>query len=110
MNEISIDDFRKIDIKIGKILRAERIPEADKLLKLIFDIGGSEERQILAGIAEKYPDPSVLVGQMVPVILNLEPRKMKGEISNGMLLASDSPDGPVLLAPITEVPPGSQVK
>ena len=57
MDQISIDDFRKIDIRIGKILRAERIPEADKLLKLIFDIGGGEERQILAGIAEIYPDP-----------------------------------------------------
>jgi len=106
---ISVDDFKKCDIRIGKVIRAERIPNSDKLLKLIFDLG-SEERQILAGIAEAYPDPSVLVGREMPVIVNLEPRTMRGEISNGMILAADNAGHPVLLAPIEEVPPGSVVK
>jgi len=106
---ISYDDFAKLEIKIGKVISAENIPGADKLLKLVFDIGG-EERQILAGIAEFYPDPSVLVGKEMPVLLNLEPRKMRGEMSNGMILAIGSDDSIVLLKPESEVPPGSIVR
>ncbi len=106
---INISDFQKLDIRIGKIKSAERIPNADKLLKIIFDIGG-EERQILSGIAEFYPEPSLLVGKEVPVILNLEPRKMRGEESHGMMLTADASGRPVLLHPESEVPPGSVVK
>ncbi len=105
---VSIDDFRKLEIKIGKIKSAERLLGADKLLKLIIDFG-TEEKQILAGIAEFY-DPAVLVGKEVPVIVNLEPRKMKGEESQGMMLAADADGRPILLHPETVVPPGSVVK
>jgi len=109
MEQISIDDFKKLDIRIAKILRAEKIPGADKLLKLIFDIGG-EERQILAGVAEVFPDPNVLIGKIVPVLLNLEPKKLMGEMSNGMMLAADDNGTPTLLVPEKEVSPGSIVK
>ncbi|PCI21374.1 methionine--tRNA ligase subunit beta [Candidatus Wolfebacteria bacterium] len=106
---ITYEDFAKLEIKIGKVISAENIPGADKLLKLIFDIGG-EERQILAGIAEMYPDPSILIGKEMPVLLNLEPRKMRGEMSNGMILATGGDEGIVLLQPEIEVSPGSTVR
>jgi len=110
MDNITIDDFHKIEIKVCTVLRAEKLPDSDKLLRLIFDIGGGEERQVLSGIALAYPDPSVLVGKQIPVLLNLEPRKMRGEMSNGMILAVSAEDGsPILLGPIREVPAGSQV-
>lgn len=106
---ISFDDFKKLDIRIGKILSAERIPNSDKLLKLKFDFG-TEQRQILAGVAEHFPDPSVLIGKEVPVIVNLEPRTMRGELSEGMMLAAVSDEKPILLHPSEEVPPGSIVR
>ncbi len=106
---INIDDFKKIEIKIGTVVSAERIENADKLIKLVFDFG-LEKRQILAGIAECYPDVSVLVGKQMPVIVNLEPRIMKGQESQGMILAADANGQPVLLQPEKEVPPGSIVK
>lgn len=108
METISLDDFKKLDIRIGRVVAAERLPNADKLLKLVIDIGG-EEQQILAEIAERYPKPSVLVGKEVLVLVNLEPRKMRGEVSNGMILAADADGKPVLLHPIEEVPAGSGV-
>jgi methionine--tRNA ligase beta chain len=107
---INIDDFKKVEIKIGKILSAERIEGSLKLLKLTVDLGEDEPRQILSGIASRFPDPSALAGLMAPFITNLEPRQMMGLTSHGMLMASDSPDGPVLLHPATEIPPGSVVK
>lgn len=107
----TIEDFQKLEIKIGKILSAERIEGSDKLLKLRFDIGESEPRQILAGIAEYIEDPQTLVGKELPIILNLEPRKMRGEMSYGMMLAASREDGgPVLLHPAEEVPPGTIVR
>lgn len=106
---ITIEDFNKIEIKVGKIISAEKIPEGDKLLKLIFDFG-SEQRQIMSGIAESFPDPSVLVGKEIPVVINIEPRKLKGYESQGMIMAADVTGRPVLLCPETEVPPGSIVK
>ena len=74
---ISIDDFKKLEIKIGKVISAEKIPEGDKLLKLVFDFGG-EKRQIMAGIAKIFDDPSVLVGKEMPVLTNLETRMLRG--------------------------------
>ncbi|MBP6060607.1 MAG: methionine--tRNA ligase [Candidatus Pacebacteria bacterium] len=106
---INIEDFKKVEIKIGKIVSAEKIPEGDKLLKLTVDFG-SETRQIMSGIAKFFPDPAVLVGRQMPFVTNLEPRMLLGYESQGMILASDSPDGPVLLHPDTEVPPGSVLK
>lgn len=107
---INIDEFKKVEIKIGKIISAENIPGSEKLLKLMVDLGETEPRQILSGIASRFPDPSVLVGKMMPFVTNLEPRQMMGLTSHGMLVATDSPDGAVLLHPATEVPPGSSIK
>ncbi|MFZ2484544.1 MAG: hypothetical protein WAW81_01190 [Minisyncoccia bacterium] len=106
---INIEDFNKIEIKIGKILSAEKLEGSDKLLKIILDVGEETPRQILSGIAEYTPDPSALVGKEVPVIANLEPRTLRGEISYGMMLAADG-GKPILLHPAEEVVPGSRVK
>ncbi len=103
---INIDDFAKLEIKIGKVVSAEKIPEGDKLLKLLVDFG-TEQRQIMSGIAEYYPDPNVLVGKQMPVLVNLEPRKFKGYESQGMIMAIDAGDGIVLLKPEKEVQNGS---
>ncbi len=109
---ISIDDFAKLEIKIGKVLSAEKIPEGDKLLKLVVDFGGDpiEQRQIMSGIAEYFPDPSVLVGREMPFVTNLEPRKLRGYESQGMIMAIDAGEKIVLLHPETEVPAGSKVR
>jgi methionine--tRNA ligase beta chain len=105
----TIDDFSKLEIKIGKIISAEKLEGSDKLLKIILDIGEETPRQILSGIAEHTPDPSTLVGKLVPVITNLEPRELRGETSYGMMLCGI--DGkPVLLHPAEEVKPGSLVR
>ena len=111
---ITLEEFQRADIRIGKVVSAERLPDSDKLLKIIFDIGEENgERktvQILSGIAEYVGEPSSLVGKEMPVILNLEPRKMRGEMSYGMLLAADADGRPTLLHPSEEVPAGSMVK
>lgn len=106
---ITFEDFEKIEIKIGKVKSAEKIPDADKLLKLIFDFG-DEERQVLSAIALSYPDPGVLVGKEIPVITNLEPRTIRGYESAGMIMALGNEDDVVLLQPDREVPPGTIVK
>ena len=106
---ITIEDFQKLEIKIGKIKEVEKVAGADKLLRLIVDIG-EEERQILAGIAQSYEDPTVLVGREVPVITNLEPRTLRGFESQGMILAATGEEGAVLLHPEKQVLPGSIVK
>jgi methionine--tRNA ligase beta chain len=99
----------KLEIKIGKVISAEKIPEGGKLLKLVVDFG-NETKQIMSGIAEHYTDPSVLVGKEMPFVTNLEPRKLRGYESAGMILAISTEDRPVLFHPEIEVPPGSIVK
>lgn len=106
---ITLEDFQKCEIRIGRVVEVEKVEGADRLLKFIFDLGG-EERQIISGIAESYPDPQILVGKEVPIIVNLEPRTIKGFESMGMVLAADADDKAVLLHPDQEVPPGSLVK
>lgn len=78
---ITFDDFKKLEIKIGKVKSVEKVPDADKLLKFIFDVG-TEERQIMAGMAEFFPDPSILVGKEVPILMNIEPRNFRGHASS----------------------------
>lgn len=107
---ISIEDFKKCDIRIGKVLSAEKVPGSEKLIKFIFDIGGMEQRQIIGGLGLAYPNPESLVGKEMPLILNLEPRKLMGLESQGMIMAADSEGLPVILMPEKEVPPGSVVK
>lgn len=106
---ITFDDFEKIEIRIGKVLTAEKIEKSEKLLKLQVDFG-TEQRQILSGIAKWYTSKD-LVGKNFPFIVNLEPRKMMGFESYGMLMAIDpGDDSAVLLLPDKEVPTGSIVK
>jgi methionine--tRNA ligase beta chain len=106
---ITLEDFKKLDIRIGRVISAEKVPDSDKLIRLVFDMGG-EERQVVAGIALSFPDPSVLTGMQMPVLVNLEPRNMRGFVSSGMILAADGNGSPVLLHPQKEVPPGSIIK
>ena len=106
---ISIDDFAKVELRVAQVLVAERIPKADKLLRLEVDLG-YEKRQILAGIAQHY-EPEKLVGRKIVIVANLAPRKMRGLESNGMLLAASLPDGaPVLAGFLEEVPLGARLK
>ena len=106
---IGIDDFTKVELRVAQILVAERIPKADKLLRLEVDLG-YEKRQILAGIAQYY-EPEKLVGRKIVIVANLAPRKMRGLESNGMLLAASLPDGaPVLAGFLEEVPLGARLK
>ena len=91
------------------MVSAEKVPDADKLTKLIFDMG-DEQRQIIAGIAEFYPDLEALVGKEMPILVNLEPRILRGQESQGMLLAADADGQPVLLHPDKDIPPGSIVR
>jgi methionyl-tRNA synthetase len=106
---ITIDDFVKVDLRVAQILVAERVPKADKLLRLEVDLG-YEKRQILAGIAQFY-EPEKLIGRKIIIVANLAPRKMRGLESNGMLLAASLPDGaPVLAGFLEEVPLGARLK
>lgn len=107
---ITIDDLKKVDIRIGKVISAEKVEGSEKLIKFVFDVG-PEERQIIGGLGLGYPDPSVLVGKEMPLVLNLEPRKLMGLESQGMILAPSDADGkPSVLHPDREVPPGSEVR
>lgn len=96
--EIEFDDFDHVEITVGEILAAEKVKKADKLLKFQLDFGHGEKRQILSGIAEFCPDFEQLVGKKVLAVTNLKPRKIRGEISNGMLLSSEDDEGHVKLA------------
>lgn len=106
---ITFDDFAKLDIRIGTIESAEKVENADKLLKLSISIG-EEIRQVISGIAEFYPDPQVLVDRQVPVLLNLEPREIRGHTSQGMILAIDDDGGIVLLHPEKPIKNGAKVR
>lgn len=107
--KISIDDFSKIELRVGLVKVAERIPKSDKLLRLEIDIG-IEVRQVLAGIAEAYT-PETLVGRKVVIVANLAPRKMRGLESNGMIVAASLEGGsPVLAGFLEDVPVGARLK
>jgi len=108
MSHITISEFEKLDIRVGKVLEAERVPGSRKLMKLIVDVGG-ERRQLIAGIAGHY-DPNSLKGREVVVLVNLKPKRIMGLESQGMILAADVEGGPVLLTVDREVPPGTKVR
>lgn len=107
---ISIDDFKKLEIKIGHILSAEKIPETDKLLKLSVDFAEGAPRQIVSGISTYFPDPQALVGKKCAFAANLEPRTIRGLESQGMILAVSGEGFFSLLETGSDVPPGSTVK
>src|ERR1700687_372501 len=109
-SKIGIDDFTKIEMRVGQVKTAERVAGADKLLKLTVDIG-TEVRQIVAGIAQHY-EPEALIGRKVAVVVNLQPRKLRGVESNGMIIAASvGPEGrPVLTGFLEEVEVGARLK
>jgi methionyl-tRNA synthetase len=90
--EIRIEAFDKVELRVAEVLEAGPVKGADKLLKFKLDAGDEEPRQILSGIAQSYPDPSVLVGKKVVIVANLKPRKMRGEMSQGMILSTEHDD------------------
>src|ERR1035437_7320665 len=121
---ITLEDFKKIEIVVGKILSAEQVLETDKLLKLSVDLGpafalgpsGTKEekrdiRQIVSGISLYFPDCSVLVGKKCMFVANLEPRVIRGYESEGMILAVSTEDGKFSLLELSDgIPPGTRAK
>lgn len=108
---INIEDFGKVEIKIGKIISAEKLEGSEKLLKLSVDFGEESPRQVVSGIAKAYPEPEILVGREASFVTNLEPRKIMGLESQAMIMAaSNSDELPVILTPEKEVPPGSSIR
>jgi methionyl-tRNA synthetase len=108
---IEIDDFARVDLRVGQVLSAERMPKADKLLLMKVDIGEEQPRQILAGIAQYY-EPEKLVGRKVVIVANLKPRKLRGYESQGMVVAASyGEEGRPVIATFTEdVPNGARLK
>ncbi len=105
MDTITIDDFAKVDLRIGTIIKAEAIPKSKKLVKLEVSFG-TETRTILAGIGQTF-SPDTLPGKQVVAVLNLPPREMMGVQSNGMLLAAHASDGSLVLASAPGAPDGA---
>jgi methionyl-tRNA synthetase len=108
---IEIDDFAKVDLRVGQVLSAERVPKADKLLLMKIDVGEEQPRQILAGIAQYY-EPEKLIGRKVVIVANLKPRKLRGLESQGMVVAASyGEEGRPVIATFTEdVPNGARLK
>jgi methionyl-tRNA synthetase len=106
-NQISINDFTKLDLRVAEIKSAEKVPETDKLLKLTIDLG-IETREIVAGIAEHYK-PEELIGKKIIVLINLEPRTIRGIKSNGMLLAAQNNDKLSLLTVDRDIDNGAKI-
>jgi methionyl-tRNA synthetase len=107
--KISIDDFAKIELRVGQVKAAEKVKGADKLLRLEVDLG-TEVRQVVAGIAESYA-PELLIGRKVVIVANLAPRKLRGLESNGMIVAASPEGGKAVLAGFLEdVPVGTRLK
>jgi methionine--tRNA ligase beta chain len=105
---ITYDDFIKLDIRIGTVTSSEKVQGTDKLIRLEVDLG-EETRQVVAGMALTCT-PEDFIGKQVPILVNLEPRKLRGIESQGMILAADVGGKPIMLIPEREVPPGSAVR
>jgi methionine--tRNA ligase beta chain len=105
---ISFEEFKKLDIRIGKVLSAEAVIGSEKLIKMEVDLG-NEKRQILAGILQYYK-PEDLVGKSFVFLANLEPKKMMGFESQGMILCADKDGEPICLVPVEDTPPGTTVR
>lgn len=108
---ISLEDFKKINIMVGKILSAEKVPETDKLLKLSVDLGEATPRQIISGISLYFPDCSLLVDKKCMFVENLEPRVIRGLESQGMIMAVSIPEGKFSLLEVdSDIPAGTRAK
>lgn len=105
---IDINRFLEVELRVARIIEAERVPNADKLLRLQIDLGG-ESRQLVAGIAKSYA-PEALIGKRIVVVANLEPARIRGVESQGMLLAADLGGRPILATFDEDVPPGTRVR
>ena len=105
---ITIDRFLEVELRVATVLAATRVPQADRLLKLEVELG-AERRQIVAGIAASYA-PEALVGRRIVVVANLLPARIRGEESQGMLLAADAGSGPRIVTVDAEVPSGTRVR
>jgi methionyl-tRNA synthetase len=103
--EIGIEEFGKVDLRVGLVKEAGLVEGADKLIRVMVDLGEGRDRQIFAGLRQSYPDPSVLVGRRVVVVANLKPRQMKFGLSEGMILAA----GKMALAADESAKPGDKV-
>lgn len=106
---INLEDFQKLDLRVAKIVKAEKVSGSEKLLRLELDLGELGPRQIISGIAQFY-SPEDLTGKEIVVIANLEPRQIMGLESQAMLLAADDEEKPVLLVPDRAAPPGSRIR
>jgi methionyl-tRNA synthetase len=109
VDQISIDDFMKVQLKVAKVLEAAAVPKSKKLVQLKVDVGEPEPRTILAGIAESY-QPEQLVGRTIVVVANLKPAKLMGIESNGMVLAASPEGGGAMLINAEPGVPGTRVR
>lgn len=108
---INIEDYSKIEIRIGEIKKAEVIADADKLLRLEVDVGEEKPRQIVSGIRAYYPNPEDLVGTKCAFLANLEPRVIRGHESQGMILAASTTEGQFSLLKVgSDIPAGTKIK
>jgi methionyl-tRNA synthetase len=108
-DKITIDEFAKVELRVAQVVSAERVKKADKLLLLTVDAGEAEPRTLIAGIAAAYT-PEELIGRKVVIVANLQPRKLRGIQSNGMIVAATPKDGkPVLVTPSADVPVGTRL-
>lgn len=110
MDTISYDTFAQLEIKIGRILSVEVVPEADKLLKLMVDVGEEAPRQIISGIRPYFSDPQELIGKSCPFLTNLAPRVIRGFESQGMILAASAGELFSLFHPANDLPAGTPVR
>lgn len=106
---VTIDDFAKVEIKVGTVVEAELIEGSDRLLKLKVDLGEETSRQVLSGIKQWYK-PEQLVGKQFVFVANLEPRMMMGLESQGMIMAADCDAKPIFLKPSSKVPNGAKIR
>lgn len=108
METINFEEFKKVELRVAKIISAERVEGSEKLLKLKVELSG-EERQIIAGIGKSY-EPENLIGREIAMVANLEPRTLMGLESQGMILCASDEHGPVLMCPEREVLSGTEIK
>ena len=108
MEQITFDEFKRMNLSVGQITKAETVEGTQKLVKLEVDIG-TEKRQIIAGVAEAYP-PETLIGKRIIVVANLKPARIRGVESQGMLLAADVGDRPIIPFFGEDVPAGTKVR
>lgn len=107
--QIKIDQFDRVELKVAEVIECAKVEGADKLLKFRLDAGDKAHRQILSGIAEHYPNPEELIGKKVVIVANLKPRKMRGEVSQGMILSAEADGKLTVIEAPQDVPNGSLI-